>query len=242
MIGKSYIWVSFMLFLSLLAGCASDLSDGGGMTFSVSEDKQVVFAPGNLAEDGRSFVEHQWEYGGLFGWGTGDRPADTTDKWEDFVRFVDWGNFVAGGWRTLTADEWHHLLFERPGADEKNAVGSVNGMHGLLLLPDECALPSGILFDCKAIDWNANSYSVDQWEQLEDAGVIFLPAAGYRSKASVVNSVVSGAGASGYYWSSSSPTDNNASAYSVYFDAGTKDSARKYGRDGGFSVRLVREL
>ena len=104
MIGKSYIWVSFMLFLSLLAGCASDLSDGGGMTFSVSEDKQVVFAPGNLAEDGRSFVEHQWEYGGLFGWGTGDRPADTTDKWEDFVRFVDWGNFVAGGWRTRTAD------------------------------------------------------------------------------------------------------------------------------------------
>lgn len=101
MMGKSYIWVSFMLSLSLLAGCAGDLSDGG-MTFSVSADKQVVFAPGNLSEDGHGFVEHQWEYGGLFGWGTGDRPTDTTDDWHSYACFVDWGkNVEAVGARLL---------------------------------------------------------------------------------------------------------------------------------------------
>ena len=73
--------------------------------FSVSTTKRVEFSPGNLAEDGRSFVAHQWEYGWLFGWGTGDRPADTTDDWQAYIRFVDWGRYVEGGWRTLTAEE-----------------------------------------------------------------------------------------------------------------------------------------
>ena len=96
----------------------------------------MVFAPGNLSEDGHGFVEHQWEYGGLFGWGTGDRPTDTTDDWHSYVRFVDWGKNVEGGWRTLTADEWHYLLFERKDAEDKRSVGTVDGRHGLLLLPD----------------------------------------------------------------------------------------------------------
>ena len=42
--GKSYIWVLFMLSLSLLTGCAGDLSDGG-MMFSVSADTTGLPAP-----------------------------------------------------------------------------------------------------------------------------------------------------------------------------------------------------
>lgn len=230
---KGCILALFMLFLSLLASCAGDVPDGG-VPFSVGEDKQVVFAPGNLSEDGRSFVEHQWEYGGLFGWGTGDRPSDTIDKWEYYVLFVDWGNFVAGGWRTLTADEWYYLLFERPGADEKKAVGTVSGMHGLLLLPDECAMPPEISIDCRAINWDVNSYSVDQWKQLENAGAIFLPAAGFRW-----GEVPYAFGCEGLYWSST--TKEEGCPYTMHFDGNVLavdwDNTPQFGQ----SVRLVRD-
>ena len=47
--------------------------------FSVSDSLQVSFAPGNLAEGGRSFVPHQYELGGYFGWGTGNHPDDTSE-------------------------------------------------------------------------------------------------------------------------------------------------------------------
>lgn len=163
---KSYVLALFMLFLSLLAGCAGGEPDGG-VSFSVGEDREVVFAPGNLSEDGGSFVEHQWESGGLFGWGTGDRPSDTTDDWQAYVHFVDWGDCVAGGWRTLTAEEWHYLLFERPDADEKRATGTVNGRHGLLLLPDEWEQPEGCPIGGQAEGWEDNSYTVGQWERME---------------------------------------------------------------------------
>ena len=232
---KRLLKCAILFMVCVIVGCKEGYGDRNHRgLFSVSATCQVEFATGNLSENGRSFVEHQWESGGLFGWGTGDRPTDTTDKWEDYVRFVDWGNFVAGGWRTLTADEWHHLLFERSGADEKNAVGSVNGMHGLLLLPDECALPSGILFDCKAIDWNANSYSVDQWEQLEDAGVIFLPAAGFRW-----GEVSYSDGCQGLYWSST--TKEEGCPYTMHFDGSILSVDWDNTPHFGQSVRLVRD-
>lgn len=233
MIGKSYIWVLFILFLSLLAGCAGDLS-GGCMTFSVSDAKQVVFAPGNLSEDGLGFVEHQWECGGLFGWGTGDRPADTSDNWQGYTHFIEWGDNVAGGWRTLTADEWHYLLFERAGADEKRTVGTVNGMHGLLLMPDEWEQPVDCPIDSQATDWGVNIYSGSQWEQMETAGAVFLPAAGFRW-----GEVSYSEDCQGLYWSSTIKSDG--CPYTMHFDGNILavdwDNTPHFGQ----SVRLVRD-
>ncbi len=233
MMGKSYIWVLFMLFLSLLAGCAGDLSDGG-MMFSVSADKQVVFAPGNLSEDGHGFVEHQWEYGGLFGWGTGDRLADTTDDWHSYVRFVDWGKNVEGGWRTLTGDEWHYLLFERKDAEDKRSVGTVDGRHGLLLLPDEWVLPSGCPFVSHVKGWGVNVYSVSQWEQMESAGAVFLPAAGFRW-----GEVSYSDGCQGLYWSST--IKEEGCPYTMHFDGSILSVDWDNTPHFGQSVRLVRD-
>ena len=233
MMGKSYIWVLFMLSLSLLAGCAGDLSDGG-MMFSVSADKQVVFAPGNLSEDGHGFVEHQWEYGGLFGWGTGDRPTDTTDDWHSYVRFVDWGKNVEGGWRTLTADEWHYLLFERKDAEDKRSVGTVDGRHGLLLLPDEWVLPLGCSFVSQVKGWDVNVYSVSQWEQMENAGAVFLPAAGFRW-----GEVSYSDGCQGMYWSST--IKEEGCPYTMHFDGSILSVDWDNTPHFGQSVRLVRD-
>lgn len=175
----------------------------------------------------------------------------------------DWGKVTIsnGGvytWRPLTGNvngEWDYIFSKRTSGASVNCTANAHytyatinsdgtPVNGMILFPDGCIIhPSSATWG--GIDgpgYDPTSCTTAQWAHLAELGCVFLPAAGYRSKASVVNSVVSGAGASGYYWSSSSSTDNNAIAYSVYFDAGTRDSARKYGRDGGFSVRLVREL
>ena len=175
----------------------------------------------------------------------------------------DWGKVTitnGGGytWRPLTGNvngEWDYIFSKRTSGASVNCTANAHytyatinsdgtPVNGMILFPDGCIIhPSSATWG--GIDgpgYDPTSCTTAQWAHLAELGCVFLPAAGYRSKASVVNSVVSGAGASGYYWSSSSSTDNNAIAYSVYFDAGTRDSARKYGRDGGFSVRLVREL
>ena len=233
MMGKSYIGVLFMLSLSLLTGCAGDLSDGG-MMFSVSADKQVVFAPGNLSEDGHGFVEHQWEYGGLFGWGTGDRLADTTDDWHSYVRFVDWGETVEGGWRTLTADEWHYLLFERKDAEDKRSVGTVDGRRGLLLLPDEWVSPLGFSFVSQVKGWDVNVYSVSQWKQMENAGAVFLPAAGFRW-----GEVSYSDGCQGMYWSST--IKEEGCPYTMHFNGSILSVDWDNTPHFGQSVRLVRD-
>ena len=202
--------------------------------FSVSADKQVVFAPGNLSEDGHGFVEHQWEYGGLFGRGTGDRPTDTTDDWHSYLRFVDWGKNVEGGWRTLTADEWHYLLFDRKDAEDKRSVGTVDGRHGLLLLPDEWVLPLGCSFVSQVKGWDVNVYSVSQWEQMENAGAVFLPAAGFRW-----GEVSYSDGCQGLYWSST--IKEEGCPYTMHFDGSILSVDWDNTPHFGQSVRLVRD-
>ena len=66
--------------MCVLASCKNSAGQDEKGLFSVSATKKVMFAPGNLAEEGHKFVTHQWEYGWLFGWGTGNRPADTSDN------------------------------------------------------------------------------------------------------------------------------------------------------------------
>ena len=225
--------VLFMVFV--FVGCNNSVEQqGDNGRFSVSATKQVVFAPGNLAEDGRSFVAHQWEYGWLFGWGTGDRPADTTDDWQKYIRFVDWGKYVEGGWRTLTADEWHFLLFERTDAGNKWAKGTVIDMHGLLLLPDKWELPSGCTFTAGNNGWDVNGYTTDQWEQMEAAGAVFLPAEGFRW-----GEMSYGFNCEGLYWSST--TKDKGCPFTMHFDdnilAVDWDDEPQFGQ----SVRLVRD-
>ena len=179
----------------------------------------------------------------LFGWGTGDNPTLTSRDYADFSTFVDWGsNPISNGgnaahlWRTLTKAEWYYLLEGRPGASSKFAAGNINGVGGLIILPDnwtqpsECAFTSGF-----APDWTLNSYTLAQWEQMEDAGAVFLPAAGQRDSA-----YVEYAGVFGYYWSSD-PRDE-IFALIMSFHSSTFPVTNPFNnRSLGYSVRLVQD-
>ena len=231
--------------------------------FSVSATQQVHFSQGNLQYQTSTntwrFAEHQYDYVGsdnrnissnysgwidLFGWGTGDNPtlASTDDTY--YSTFVDWGsNAISNGgnavnqWRTLTRYEWDYLLNTRTNASSKCGTGNINGVGGLIILPDSWTLPSGCSFTSgnasSAGDWTRNNYNVAQWSQMEAAGAVFLPAAGGR-----LGTGVDGVGDVGGYWSSS--PKNEDYACNMVFNSSNLYAWDYYPRSLGCSVRPVR--
>ena len=242
--------------------------DGIG-TFSVSDSKQVTFSKGNLqyhpANNKWRFAENQTDYIGdansncsstyngwfdLFGWSTSATyfGVSTSTDWEnDYLgSFVDWGTNKIGNdapntWRTLTYDEWSYLQYNRTNADDLVGVAQVNGVNGLILLPDSWTCPSGVTFKSGFHSGHSieaysqyQTFSADQWSKLESAGAVFLPVAGYR-----LGSTVDYVQGLGYYWSATE--DGSDSAYILFFvshgaEMGSND------RFIGSSVRLVKEL
>ena len=207
---------------------------GDGL-FSVGEfGRQVRFAPGNLASGGRSFTAHQYDYGGYFGWGTGSNPTNTSTDERDYPSFDDWGNHIAGGWRTLTRDEWSYVIWSRADASAKRGAATVCGVHGMVLLPDNF---SGGTFTAGFNGWSRNVYDASSWSDMEDAGAVFLPAAGFRD-----GTVLRNVGTSGKYWSST-PYDE-VYAYGMAFGDYVVCNYDYYGYDNRFlgrSVRLVQD-
>ena len=175
-------------------------------------------------------------------WGIGT-SIDNADYSGDFV---DWGTNIDDGntWYTLTVDEWDYLLNERPDAAQLKGVariqfGENKYANGLVLLPDNWTCPVGATLKSGF----SNTYSVQayadyqtftssDWQQLEAAGAVFLPASGYRDGASV--GCVQN---SGYYWS----TVPNKSDCAYVFLFGTDGAyTDNYSRYYGQSVRLVK--
>lgn len=241
-------------------------ADGEGV-FSIGENKQVVFALGNLRYTQSTgiwdFAENQYdmvnvnniEVGGtidLFGW-SGNQSAEkpwgvnaSTNNSDYAGEFVDWGtNTIANNqpntWRTLTADEWNYLLNSRKDANQLKGVAQINSTNGLVLLPDNWTLPLGIEFKTGFhTDYGAEFYGThqtftpEQWQFMEDAGAVFLPAAGVRNGNDTyfANTYCN-------YWTATPSYDyyaqylcsNSADAYTDHHD-----------RSNGRSVRLVKDV
>ena len=181
----------------------------------------------------------------LFGWGTGSNPTLSSSNREDYGTFVDWGcNSISNGgntanrWRTLTADEWYYLLNTRTDALSKKGRGNINGVGGLILLPDSWTLPSECSFTSEYatydVGWTRNSYTLAQWSQMEAAGAVFLPAAGDRIGTNVYR-----VGHGGYYWASSPGSENHA--YNMFFNRYDLYATYNSNRYLGFSVRPVQD-
>ena len=185
----------------------------------------------------------------LFGWGTGSNPTLSSSNQEDYGTFVDWGcNPISNGgntnnlWRTLTKSEWDYLFNSRTDASSKCGTGNINGVGGLIILPDSWTLPSECSFASGfAIinpnthpDWTHNSYTLAQWAQMEAAGAVFLPAAGYR-----LGTYVHDVGNFGGYWSSMPYSEYYAS--NMDFNSNYLNAASNYDRFIGFSVRPVQD-
>ena len=249
--------------------------------FSISANVKVQFAPGNLQYQATTktwrFAEHQWDilananakiaannagWIDLFGWGTGKEPTKASADPNDYKAFSEWGaNAISNGgnkadaWRTLTRNEWIYVLSERKNATKLVGTGTVNGVKGVILLPDDWVAPTGISFsaaeakglllkgayykNANANNFEHNTYSAEQWAKMEAAGAIFLPAAGYRMETNIVR-----AGDNGNYWTSDISLNNGVDegeAKNLDFDKGYLGMGMS-GRGMGYAVRLVKVI
>ena len=160
----------------------------------------------------------------------------------DFAN-ADWGvyNAISNGgnhvglWRTLTKNEWEYLLNKRTDAQNKSGQATIDGISGIILLPDNWTLPNGLTFTSGA---NENTYSTADWTKMEANGAVFLPPAGFRNGTKVKN-----VGSTGYYWSSTrNNVEINSSYGIVYETTDSKVSTVVVSRNNGISVRLVQDV
>ena len=163
--------------------------------------------------------------------------------------FVDWGrnleliSSLGSGWRTLSKDELAYLFTMRENATDKFSQATVNGVHGLVILPDMWNLPDGCTFVAGNNNtYSANEYDATKWSKMETAGAVFFPANGYR-----VGADVDLVGEYGHYWSATPCDQNSTSEYAIYmafmmdFRSGAFDAYSPDYRAFGYAVRLVRE-
>ena len=155
----------------------------------------------------------------------------------------DWGSQIGDGntWRTLTTAEWQYLFNTSADASSKVGFATVGGVEGIIILPDTFTDPmknggSAAFAPKSTTGWSANVYTTGgNWEAMETAGAVFLPAAGYREDSEVIN-----IGYDGYYWSSTAL--DGIRAYYVDFDSSDVYYPDPYGgRFYGYSVRLITE-
>lgn len=201
----------------------------------------------------------------LFGWGTsgynGKYPYMTSENNSDYVNGYnyisgtnyDWGVYnaisnggnQAGKWRTLTNDEWTYLLQTRTDANIKCGIACVNGVNGIVLLPDTWHLPNGLTFN-SGMQSTAdsryfaqhNNYTADQWSLMEAEGAVFLPASGYRIGTTTSTTGIDSCSV-GNYWSSTYFNINLS--YDVFFSSNTLLNNFCHGSTG-LSVRLVEDF
>jgi len=112
--------------------------------------------------------------------------------------------------------------------------------YGIILFPDNYVHPSGVtavagLNKTDNTSWEGNNYSTTDWTAMENAGCVFLPAAGYRG-----GNTVYGVGTHGNYWSSSFSSNEYAYYVNCYANSLSPESSSH--RRAGRSVRLVSDI
>ena len=171
---------------------------------------------------------------------------------------ADWGVYNAisnggnmdGMWRTLSGGENgemdslfnHRAASTLGGAVARYTKAKVGTTYGVIIFPDSYAHPEDVsvpigIGETGGAGWNGNSYSIADWTKMEEAGAVFLAAAGYRSG----NYMSNNTNVQGYYWTTTLSNDYNA--YIVQFSE-TIMNASSYNstKARGCSVRLVQDL
>ena len=231
--------------------------------FSVADDKQVHFACGNLYATKSIFMDvaywalriysHQYDCNSL---NTGESRTATEDDTEidlftwgydastslkptgtEYVSdFTDWGSMIRGEvgvetvWRTPTIEEWQYLFTGRSNASNlyKCGVTVCEKQNCVVIAPDNWNLTASPLQS----EYSATSTPMT-WSEAQAAGLVCLPAAGFR-----YGPYVNVVGSEGNYWSSSVNIYSESEACAVRFSSRSVNNNPQM-RFFGCSVRLV---
>jgi len=182
----------------------------------------------------------------LFGWSTNTTyyGISNSDYNTDYSGdFVDWGETIGGGWRTLSRDEWDYLLYSRSNDHPRFARANYDGTRGVILFPDgytgtgASGVVDGLAIRNSTTEgYPSSSISGSNWISMMNEGCVFLPAGYYRKK-NVVNN------ANFFFQYYSSTSGSIYMAYNLYLHNGSCTSfvSTSYRSQGG-SVRLVKNI
>lgn len=164
---------------------------------------------------------------------------------------AEWGyNIISNGgeenglWRTLSKEEWNYVLNTRVTVSGlRYAKATVDNVKGLILLPDHWRTSTYVLLspNVPAALYDVNVISATDWQILQNAGAVFLPAAGSRYDKIVKGySTTTSQYASGYYWTGEHQDFDGAYVFH-FIKSGIMPSYTHY-RYVGLSVRLVQPV
>ena len=212
---NSYISMSYNGWIDLYGWGTSGYNHGAN-----------CYQPWNVSTNDRDYYAYGYYYCNLY---------DQNGEADWGCNQISNGGNMANAWRTLTTNEWIYVLNTRnTPSGIRYAKAQVNGVNGLILLPDDwnTAIYNLNSTNMRFAYFSSNTISAIQWMVLENAGAVFLPAAGNRNGFSV-NSVGSG----GCYWSAS--YSDGTMAYCINIVNSDLALWGTYGRSRGLSVRLV---
>ena len=151
--------------------------------WSMAEQQYEILGDANISQSGSN--TYPADPRDLFCWSTANNYCGVSSYYDSDdadayfkAGFVDWGtdakliNDLGTGWCTLSKSEWNYLLNERENAASLKAHATVNTVKGIVILPDAWTAPAGVVVT------EGSTYTAEQWSALEDAGAVFLPAAG----------------------------------------------------------------
>ena len=168
---------------------------------------------------------------------------------------ADWGvyNDIQAGeltipantYRTLTSAEWGYLMQTRRVTVNRMQIegyglGTVNGKHGLILVPDDWDGSLCGNFHYKNGGYDSNVFdetTTPTWSEMEAAGCVFLPAAERYN----YNGSVSTSDADRYYYWSSTHNDVSSTNSDQAYGLSSSNPAAGLQRRMRQSVRLVKD-
>lgn len=203
-------------------------------------DVFVWASSGYLYFPSTPFLDNQWVWNSTSSFSHGHSLVGeyANEDWGIYNPIANGGN-QAGLWRTLTKYEWDYILNIRHTSsingieDARYSKAAINEIEGLIIFPDTYAHPTNVPLPNAINNFSASytdGYSISEWEQMENAGAIFLPATGDYSHTGHSPIV------SGKYWS----TTWSSNPYYLYYDASNVviEEERLY-TSRAHSVRLV---
>jgi hypothetical protein len=220
--------------------------------FTVSSDgRKVSFSKGNLQKNGSiyQFANYQYNkqdgnYTYLFQWASNSTASTYNEPGNNTIV-----NGNGSTWRTLTGPEWDYLLRLRTGA-RWNLV-KINNIKGVIIYPDNFVWPlednaAPTYQQHPSTDYGTKTFTLNEWQVLEDAGCVFLPATGHIQK----NSSSVSTPTYGYYWSSTAVgTDFNTRDYAfiMYIQPTSlafpgSNNATRQEKTSYSAVRLVKDV
>lgn len=211
--------------------CTGEFSSGVGKTIRFATGN-LRYNQGRWSFAERQFdVLGTWTYEGeidLFTWGaTGYNDVFpynrssfyfTGNGLQDILTVGqrnDWGYCanqvtLAGynDWRTPSREEMYYILYQRDNASSLRGGAQVNGINGLIILPDNW---SGLVTINTSTGPASNTLTTAQWSQIEALGAVFLPASGYIT-ANSQQATISNLANNASYWLAS---NNNSGSVTV---------------------------